>query len=184
MADPAQAPKPRRSGRAKEIEKVATSYFAAVAARDPDAMASHWSPDGVGDLVPIGPLRGPSEVRAFFAELFTALPDADFLVQKMVVDTQGASVSWRLRGTFEGGSFQGIEPNGSTIDLRGVDVLEVGEDGKLTSNTAYYDGAAFARAIGMLPSQDSGAERAMRAGFNTVTRLRAAIAQRTQGGTT
>jgi steroid delta-isomerase-like uncharacterized protein len=184
MADREQASKPRRSGRAKEVEKVATSYFAAVAARDPEAMASHWAADGVGDLVPIGPLRGPAEVRAFFTELFTALPDAEFLVQKMVVDTQGASVSWRLRGTFDGAPFQGIDPNGSTIDLRGVDVLEVGEDGKLMSNTAYYDGAAFARAIGMLPAQDSGAERAMRAGFNTVTRLRAAVAQRTRGGTT
>jgi predicted ester cyclase len=184
MADRGHVPKPRRSGRAKEIEKVATSYFDAVAARDPAAMASHWAAEGVGDLVPIGPLRGPGEVRAFFTELFTALPDADFLVQKMVVDTQGASVSWRLRGTFDGGSFQGIEPNGRTIDLRGVDVLEVGEDNKLISNTAYYDGAAFARAIGMLPAQDSGAERAMRAGFNTVTRLRSAVAQRTRGGTT
>jgi predicted ester cyclase len=184
MAEPANQSKPRRSGRAKEIEKVATSYFEAVAARDPEAMAAHWDPDGVGDLVPIGPIRGPGGIRTFFTELFTAIPDADFLVEKMVVDSQGASVSWRLRGTFEGGPFQGIEPNGSTVDVRGVDVLEVSEDGKLTSNTAYYDGAAFARAIGMLPAQDSGAERAMRAGFNTVTRLRSAVAQRTRGGTT
>ena len=184
MADPATQPKkPRRSGRSRAIEKVAESYFAAVADRDPDAMASHWHADGVGDLVPLGPLRGPGGVRSFFAELFAAVPDLEFLVTKMVVDSQGATVQWRMRGTFDGGAFQGIEATGRTIDLRGCDCMEVDEAGLITANTAYYDGAAFARQVGMLPPQDSGADRAMRAGFNTVTRVRSALAQR-KGGTT
>ena len=100
----------------------------------------------------------------------------------MVIDSQGATVQWRMRGTFDGGAFQGLEPTGRRIDLRGVDCMEVGEDGLITSNVAYYDGAAFARQVGMLPTQDSGADRAMRAGFNTVTRVRSALAQR-KGGT-
>ncbi len=183
MAEPATKPKkPRRSGRSRAIEKAAESYFQAVADRDPDAMASHWHADGVGDLVPLGPLRGPGGVRSFFAELFAALPDFEFTVTQMVIDSQGASVQWRMRGTFDGGAFQGLEPTGRRIDLRGVDCMEVGEDGLITSNVAYYDGAAFARQIGMLPTQDSGADRAMRAGFNTVTRVRSALAQR-KGGT-
>ena len=184
MAEPATKPKkPRRSGRARAIEKVAQSYFEAVAGRDADAMASHWHADGVGDLVPLGPLRGPGGVRSFFAELFAALPDLEFVVTQMVVDPQGATVQWRMGGTFDGGAFQGLEPTGRRIDLRGCDCMEVDGDGLITSNVAYYDGAAFARQIGMLPSQDSGADRAMRAGFNTVTRVRSALAQR-KGGTT
>lgn len=169
------------SGRAEAIEAVAGSYFEAVAACDPDAMASHWHDDGVDDLVPIGILRGPGAVRTFFSELFAAVPDLEFLVLKMAVDSQGAAVQWRMRGTFDGAAFQGVEPTGREIEIRGCDCLEVDEDGKLTRNTAYYDGAAFARQIGMLPAQDSGADRAMRAGFNAVTRLRSALAQRTQG---
>ena len=183
MAESATKPKkPRRSGRPRTIEKTAESYFQAVSDRDPDAMASHWHADGVGDLVPLGPLRGPGGVRSFFSELFAALPDFEFLVTQMVIDSQGATVQWRMRGTFDGQAFQGLEPTGRRIDLRGVDCMEVGEDGLITSNVAYYDGAAFARQIGMLPSQDSGADRAMRAGFNTVTRVRSALAQR-KGGT-
>ena len=135
------------------------------------------------DLVPLGPLRGPGAVRSFFAELFAALPDFEFTVTQMVIDSQGATVQWRMRGTFDGGAFQGVEPTGRRIDLRGCDCMEVDEDGLITSNVAYYDGAAFARQIGMLPAQDSGADRAMRAGFNTVTRVRSALAQR-KGGTT
>ncbi len=179
-----QPKKPRRSGRPRAIEKVAESYFQACADRDADAMASHWHGQGVGDLVPIGPLRGPGAVRSFFSELFTAVPDLEFVVTQMVIDSQGASVQWRLRGTFDGGAFQGIEPTGGQLDLRGCDCLEVDDDGLITSNVAYYDGASFARQIGMLPAQDSGPDRAMRAGLNTVTRLRSALAQRNRGGTT
>ena len=184
MADSDRKPKkPRRSGRPRKIEKTAESYFDAVARRDPDAMASHWHAQGVDDMVPLAPLRGPGAVRSFFSELFTAVPDLEFTVTQMVVDSQGATVQWRMRGTFEGGAFQGIEPTGRTIDLRGCDCVEVDDDGLITSNVAYYDGAAFARQVGMLPAQDSGADRAMRSGFNTVTRMRSALAQR-KGGTT
>jgi steroid delta-isomerase-like uncharacterized protein len=175
---------PRRSGRAKANEKAVTSYFAAVADRDADAMAAHWHPEGVDDLVPVGVMRGPDGVRAFFSELFRAVPDAALVVEKMVVDTQGAAVQWRMRGTFDGAPFLGIDPTGRKLDLRGCDVIEVDDDGKLTRNVAHYDGAAFARQIGMLPSEDSGADRALRAGFNAVTRLRAAVDRRTRGGTT
>ncbi|MEJ7715871.1 MAG: nuclear transport factor 2 family protein [Thermoleophilaceae bacterium] len=183
MADRDKAPsKPRRSGRAKAIEQVATSYFEAVAARDPDAMAAHWHPDGVGDLVPIGILRGPGAVRSFFSEMFDSHSRRPLRRAEDGGRHPGAAVQWRLRGTFEGGAFQGIEPTGRTIELRGCDCLEVDGDGKLTRNTAYYDGAAFARQVGMLPAQDGGADRAVRAGFNAVTRLRSAVTQRTRGG--
>jgi hypothetical protein len=43
------------------------------------------------------------------------------------------------------------------------------EEGKLRHNTIYYDGAGFARAVGMLPGQKSVAERALFGAFNAVT---------------
>ena len=51
---------------------VARSCFDAIAARDPDAIASRWHPEGVEDAVPLRVFRGPEEVRALFAELFDA----------------------------------------------------------------------------------------------------------------
>jgi hypothetical protein len=50
-------------------------------------------------------------------------------------------------------------------------------DGKNVTNTAYYDGMAFAREIGLLPAQDSGAERAMKGAVNAVTKARRALAE-------
>ena len=73
-------------------------------------------------------------------------------------------------GTFCGGPFQGIEPTGARVELEGIDMLTI-EDGKIVRNDAYYDSGAFARAVGLLPPQESATERRMAAAFNTRTRL-------------
>jgi predicted ester cyclase len=152
-------------------KETADGYFAAVAGRDLDAMGGFWHEQIVADLVPIGVFRGPEALRGFFEELFTAVPDLDFSVRRTLVDGDVASVEWRLSGCFSGGPFQGIEPTGRRIALRGVDCVET-VAGRIVHNTAYYDGAAFARSIGMLPPRDSGTEQAMTAGFNALTKLR------------
>ncbi|HZI92407.1 MAG TPA: ester cyclase [Thermoleophilaceae bacterium] len=174
---PAKQPaKPRRSARVKAVEEVARGYFAAIASRDPQAVVAFFRSDGIDDIVPVGVFRGPAEVRGFFAELFAAVPDLETTVTRVVADHDAAGVEWRMAGTFDGAVFQGIEPTGGHVELRGFDLLEIDEDGKITSNTGYYDGAELARQIGMLPSQDSGADRAMRTGFNALTKLRQQIA--------
>jgi hypothetical protein len=47
--------------------------------------------------------------------------------------------------------------------------------------TAYFDGASFARQIRMLPPDGSGVDKAMKGAFNTVTKLRRAVAERRNG---
>ena len=172
-----KASRPRRTPRRKVVEQHARSYFEALGRRDLEGMAGHWAPDGVDDVVPLAVLRGPDEVRGFFRELFAAVPDLETVVERVVADERHATVEWRLTGTFEGAPFQGIEPTGRRVELRGVDLLEI-EDGKIARNTAYYDGAEFARQVGMLPRRDSGGERAMMNAFNAVTRLRKAVGDR------
>ena len=169
---------PRRSARVKAVEEAARSYFAALSARDASAMADHFHPDGIEDIVPLAVFRGPAEVRQVFEGLFAAMPDAETIVTRVVADHDVAGVEWRMLGTFDGAPFQGIQPTGRRVELRGFDCLEIDEHGKITRNTGYYDGAAFARAIGMLPPQDSGAERAMTAGFNAVTKIKRRLATR------
>jgi|SRR5215210_9108851 len=166
--------------RRKVVEQHARSYFDALARRDPGAMAEHWAEDGVEDLVPLRVLRGPAEVEAFFRGLIAAVPDGEVEVTRLVADESRAAVEWRLAGTFSGGPFEGVDPNGRHVLLRGLDLLEI-EEGKITANTAYFDGMAFTRQVGMLPPQDSGAEKAMKKAFNTATRVRRAVAERSGG---
>jgi steroid delta-isomerase-like uncharacterized protein len=161
-------------GKAGSAEQVARAYFDALSARDPDAMAALWDEEGVEDVVPLGVFRGPEGVRGLFREIFSAVPDFAFSVQRVLADADVAVVEWRATGTFDGGRFNGIDATGRRLDLRGSDWVEV-KDGRIVRNTGYYDGAAFARGIGMLPPEDSGAERAMIAGFNALTKLRTAL---------
>lgn len=170
-------PQRRRITKRKLVEQHARSYFDALARRDPADMASHWAEDGVEEIVPLGVFRGPREVERLFSELFAAVPDAQSEVRRLLSGEREVAVEWRMTGTFTGAPFQGLEPTGRRLELRGLDLLEI-EDGKILSNTAYYDGAAFARQIGMLPALDSGAERAMKGAFNAVTKVRRVVQER------
>jgi len=170
-------PQRKRITRRKAVEQRVRSYFDAMDRRDAAAMAEHWRDDGVEDLVPVGLLRGKAELREFTEATFRAVPDARTTVGRLVAGESSCAVEWRLEGTFDGAPFMDIEPTGTHVEIRGFDLFEL-EDGQIVSNTAYYDGASFARQIGMLPPDGSGAERAMKSAFNAVTKVRRAVAER------
>jgi hypothetical protein len=90
------------------------------------------------------------------------------------------TVRWRITGTFSGAPYVGIEPTGRPVDLRGMDLIDI-EDGRVAGNNIYYDQLAFARQIGMLPSESSLGDRLMTGGFNLVTKARAKIRERSPG---
>lgn len=175
-AEPAAA-KPRRTRitKRKANENHARSYFEAIARRDVDGMLEHWQEDGVVDLVPIGILRGRDQIGEFFRELFAAFPDSEMTVTRVAADQNEVAVEWRMSARFTGEPFQGVEATGRRFELRGFDLMEL-EEGKVKGNTAYYDGMEFARQIGLMPPQDSGAEKAMKSAFNAATRARRAVA--------
>lgn len=160
--------------RGMAAEQVAHGYFEALARRDPDEMAGYWSAEGVEDIVPVGIYRGPDEVRGFFTQLFAAIPDLESVVERVTADDRVAVVQWRMSGSFDGTAFLGVDATGRRVELRGADCIEV-EDGRITRNTAYYDGMAFARGAGMMPPQDSSVEKAMFSAFNTLTKARGAL---------
>ena len=151
--------------------EVARTIFEALSKRDLDTAMKFNTDDAVDDFVAIGEFRGRLAIRRFFDELLAAFPDFDIAVDRIVGDDSAAVVQWHAAGTFSGGKFQGIEPTGKHVQIRGVEVMEFAE-GRYVHNTIYYDGASFARQIGMLPRAGSGAEKATLFGFNASTRLR------------
>jgi steroid delta-isomerase-like uncharacterized protein len=180
MAQTETETKPRRITKHKAVEKHVRSFFDAIARRDLQAIGEHWAEDGVEDLVPLGVLRGRDEILSFFRDLFAAVPDAEMTVTRLVAGDREAAVEWRMTGHFTGEPFQGVDATGKGVEIRGFDLIEV-EDGKNVSLTAYYDGMSFARQIGLMPPQDSGAERAMKSTFNAATKVRRILAERRAG---
>ena len=140
-------------------------------------MAACWSEDGVEDLVPLRVMRGPGEVRDFFAGLFAAMPDAETTVHNVVASDRQAAVEWRMVGTFTGTAFEGVDATGGRLELRGLDLLEIADD-RILKNTAYFDNAAFMRQLGLLPPQDSGPEKAIKTAFNTVNKVKRTVAEK------
>ena len=117
-------------------------------------------------------LRGPDAMADFFTSLFAAVPDFAMEVEAVHAHEDGATIRWRATGTFTGAPWMGIEPTGARIDLPGVDVMRLDAEGRVVDNAVYYDGATFAREIGMLPRRDSAADRAMLHAFNATTKAK------------
>src|SRR3954454_19581585 len=143
--------------------------------RDLSEPRRYWTDDSVDHFIAAGvSVRGPEALAQWFRNLFAAVPDWKLEIENTVDDgDRQVVVQWHATGTFNGSEpFLGIEPNGRRIDMRAVDVIKLDADGKVDTNTVYYDGADFARQLGMLPPQDSAADRAMLAAFNGLTKLK------------
>lgn len=155
---------------------VAKTYFEAIERRDVDAMVACWQPGGREFIRGQVDTTAPEGVRAFFSELFAAVPDFELKVQDLVVEKDRAAVRWRATGTFCGDQpFKGIEPNGARLELEGCDVLRIADE-LIVANDAFSDSMAFARQIGMMPAEGSPAEARAFSLFNRASRIGSRIA--------
>lgn len=128
-------------------------------------------------------MNSREEVVTWFQGLFDAVPDLHMEVEDVAIagdpGRERVTVRWRMTGTFSGAPYLGIEPTGRSIDLRGMDLIDI-EDGRVAGNNIYYDQLAFARQIGMLPAGGSLGDRLMTRAFNLVTKGRAKVRERSR----
>jgi steroid delta-isomerase-like uncharacterized protein len=166
-----QVARKRKRISGSKAESVARRYFEAIDSRDLETALSLWA-DGARENV-----RGqvdtvaPEGVREFIGGLLDAVPDLHMEVMSTTTEDERCSVQWRLTGTFAGpGSFGGVAPTSSRIELEGIDLITV-RDGQIQSNDAFTDSMTFARQVGMMPAQGSAVEQRMTGAFNAKTRL-------------
>lgn len=165
----ATATRKRISG--SQAETVARRYFAAIDAHELDEAVALWAEGGRENVRGQVDVLAPEGVRAFIGEMLGALPDLKMEVVSTTTEGERCGVQWRMTGTFAGpGSFAGVAPTGSPIQLEGFDLLTV-RDGLIESNDAFTDSMTFARLIGLMPPQGSGMEARMTRAFNAKTRL-------------
>ncbi len=149
-----------------------TAYFDALTRHDLDAIAAAWAPDGHCHVAGQADAAGPDGVRAYWAELFGAVPDMRFTVDELIAEGDQVAVKWSATGTFAGpGSYQGIEPTYARLDLEGLDLFRL-RDGQIVREDAYTDGSTFARQIGLLPPSGSTAEQRVTRAFNGQAKVR------------
>jgi glyoxylase-like metal-dependent hydrolase (beta-lactamase superfamily II)/predicted ester cyclase len=159
---------------AREVRAVAERYFAALDAHDLDAAVACWAPGARDRLVGQADLIAPGGIRAFFGDLFTAIPDARLEVHQVTADEEHATVRWTLRGTFATGDVLGHAATGGAVAIEGLDELAIA-DGVITDNHAFVDGMGFARQIGLLPAAGTKADARLTKAANARTRAGRAL---------
>lgn len=143
---------------------------------DVAAMRTGWTADTV-ERFPEATCRGADELAAYYQALFDAFPDVHMTIEAMAEEGESVLIRWHLVGTHTGGAFQGIATTGKRVELDGADHFTI-RDGKIVSNFVVYDQMQFGRALGLLPPDGSGPDKALKAAFNAATAVRKRIAQR------
>lgn len=143
--------------------------FELINQHDIDALSQHvWSAETV-ERFPDRTCHGPHELAQYFSGLFAAAPDLHMEPLAVAEHGEDVLVHWRMTATHEG-PLMGIEPTHKRVTIDGMDHFVI-RDGQVASNFVVFDQMQFARQIGMLPPDGSGADKALKGAYNARTKL-------------
>lgn len=141
-------------------------YVEAWNEHDPEAVMAQFADGGTYvDPASDGTLSGKN-IGEHVEGLATAFPDYHFAEGRRSLNEEGILFAeWMLHGTHHG-PLQGLPPTHRTIEVDGVDVVKLSEEG-ITSIAGYYDmsdfneqlGLTFPAVVGQLPKLALGAVR-------------------------
>jgi predicted ester cyclase len=94
--------------------------------------------------------RGKEDVSKFFQQMFSAIPDMDFVLTTKISRGNFISEEFRMRGT-QIGPYMGIPPTGKTVEIYGMSMARW-KDAKLHADEFLFDGAEVMRQLGVLPA--------------------------------
>lgn len=154
--------------------KTVKAAVAALNAHDTAAITSFWAPNGE-ERFPDAVCHGHVEIARYFQGVFDAIPDLRVEPEAFAVDGDSVFMRSVLTGTHTGGVFKGIAPTGRRLKIPAIDHFTV-RDGKLVSNFVVFDQMEMGRQLGLLPPEDSVADKALKTAFNGVTEIRRRLA--------
>lgn len=132
---------------------VCQSYFAAWNGREEgaidDVLADSFT--WVDPLLP-EPLDTLDGAHDFMTNSWAGMPDFRMeLIGDALVDEGAGRVAqaWRMLGTHEGEFPPGVEATGKQVDVIGIDVFAVDDDGRITEIRACWDSMAVMRQLGL-----------------------------------
>lgn len=125
-------------------------------AGDYDAVASVTPADFVRH---VGDARTSSSRDELIGEMQgfrTGFPDMNVAIDNVVSTADKAYVNWTFTGTHDG-PFQGIDPTGKSVEISGITVVFVGEEGQFVREDVYFDQLSFMQQLGfeLAPAGDA-----------------------------
>jgi steroid delta-isomerase-like uncharacterized protein len=99
------------------------------------------------------PITDHDGASGFFTAAWAGFPDMAFhAVGEPLVDSANGQVSqqWRMVGTHTGEGFPpGVAPTGRAFDVSGMDVWQIGADGRAVAVRAYWDVLGLMTQLGL-----------------------------------
>jgi steroid delta-isomerase-like uncharacterized protein len=123
-------------------------------AGDLDAVIDLYADDAVQGM-PDGIFEGRDAIRERLARELEAIPDVTHSVVSFVEQGDAFADEWTFVGTQTGpfllpnGTV--LPPTGKRVEVRGMEVVRVGQDGRIVLNTLYYDNLSVAEQLGLVP---------------------------------
>ena len=120
-------------------------------AGDLDACMELYAEDAVQRMHD-GTFEGRSAIRERLARDLEAFPDAKYTVESFVEQDGSFADEWTFAGTHTGpfplpdGSQ--LPPTGRRLEIRGMELVEIG-DGKIAVDNLYYDSTAVLAQLGL-----------------------------------
>jgi steroid delta-isomerase-like uncharacterized protein len=123
-------------------------------AGDLDGVMELYADDAVQGM-PDGVFEGRDAIRNRLANELDAIPDVTHTVTSFIEQDDAFADEWTFIGTQTGpltlpdGTL--LPPTGKRVEVRGMEIVRVGVEGKIVLNTLYYDNLAVAAQLGVLP---------------------------------
>jgi predicted ester cyclase len=105
--------------------------------------------------MPDGIFEGRSAIHERLARELGAFPDVVHTVRSFVEQNDLFADEWTFAGTHTGPyqlpNGDTLPPTGKPVEIRGMEVVQVGPDGRIVLNSLYYDNLAVAVQLGLVP---------------------------------
>lgn len=120
-------------------------------AHDLDGVVSLYAADfEETDIAVAGPQRGPAAIRRTMRRYLLAFPDLAITADEVIIEEDCVALAWTLSGHHRG-LLLNIPATGRLVQVRGVSLMRVDAEGRITRLQRIWDLAGLLRALGLLP---------------------------------
>ncbi|MFN2544287.1 MAG: ester cyclase [Actinomycetota bacterium] len=105
--------------------------------------------------LPPGMPGGKAGVLALFEHMFKAFPDLTTEIRHLVASEDKVAIHSTMRGTDEGGFMPGMPATGKTFEIGAMDIVRVGDDGRLVEHWGFIDVMSAMIQLGHMPPPPS-----------------------------
>jgi steroid delta-isomerase-like uncharacterized protein len=131
---------------------IAEQVYAAMQAGDISGLTKLCSPNC--ELYDVGlTMRGPEQIGQYLQGYFTAFPDMQLEVRRLIEDGESVAAEVRFTGTQTGPLAMPtgeLPASGRKIDVEAADFITV-QNGQITAWKVYLDSMIFLTQLGLMP---------------------------------